>query len=327
MAFLFWGHMRLRIESCAHRSYWRRPRLPLLSAASIGIASVLLAPACAVDQPQAPGSAPPKVVTTLPLFADLVLQIGGDRMEVFALLPSGADPHTFDPSPRDIERIRAADVVIVNGLGLETAALRVMERNLRKGTPLVKLAEETLAAGARSLKGNPHFWLDINNAREYARIIRDALTEADPEGRQEYEANYQRFLAQLDGLDRYVRDRVSSVPPERRKLVTTHAAFPYLAQYLGLQEVAVVAPSPGQEPSLQDIAELERAIRAERVPAVFIEPQLGAESRVLKRAAADAGVKVCTLYADTLDDKVQSYVEMMRFNADEIARCLGGSGG
>ena len=319
--------MGLRIESRTYRLPYRWPRLPLLSAGFIGIALVLLAAACAADQPQAPGSTAPKVVTTLPLFADLILQIGGDRVEAFALLPSGADPHTFDPSPRDIERIRAADVVIVNGLGLETPALRVIRSNLRSSTPLVKLAEEAAAAGANILEGNPHLWLDIANGKEYARIIRDALAEVDPEGAPEYEANYQHFLGELDQLDLYMRAQIASVPQEQSKLVTAHAAFPYLAQYLGLQEVAVVAPSPGQEPSPQDIAELERAIRVEGVPAVFIEPQLGAESRILKRAAADAGVKVCTLYADTLDDKVQGYVEMMRFNADEIVRCLGGAGG
>ncbi len=117
------------------------------------------------------------------------------------------------------------------------------------------------------------------------------------------------------------------MPPARRKLVTTHDAFPYLARYLGFEVVAVVAASPSQEPSPRDIADLLQAINDEGVPAVFAEPQLGSQGQLLKQAAADAGVAVCTLYADSLDDEVESYIELMRFNADEIARCLGQSDG
>lgn len=305
--------------------------LPLF-ALLVGAASILLA-ACdsdgqaSSDGTNGGGPSQVKVVTTLPLFADFVRQIGGARVEVVALLPSGADPHTFQPSPRDVQRITEADVAVVNGLGLETPTLRLIETNLRSGATLLRLAEQAVAAGADSLGGNPHLWLDVANAREYARIVRDALAAADPQGTEGYEVGYQRFLEDLDELDRYVRAQVSDVPPQRRKLVTTHEAFPYLARYLGFEVVAVVASSPGQEPSPQDIAELGRAIGEEGVPAVFAEPQLGSQGQVLKQAAADAGVRVCILYADSLDDEVESYIELMRFNANEIARCLGGPDG
>jgi len=88
-----------------------------------------------------------------------------------------------------------------------------------------------------------------------------------------------------------------------------------------------VSESPGQEPSPQDIADLREVIEREGVPAVFTEPQISAESEILKQAAEDAGVQVCTLYSDSLDDRVTTYIEMMRFNADELVRCLGGDDG
>ncbi len=316
--------MRLRIEN-------RLPTL-LMFALPVGAASILLA-ACGSAGEASPdetnGSAPAqvRVVTSLPLLADFARQIGAARVEVAALLPSGADPHTFQLTPRNVQRITEAEVVIVNGLGLETPTLRLIEANLRSDATLLQLAEEAAAAGADSLGNNPHLWLDVANARLYAHLIRDALAEVDPSGAQEYEANYRGFLEELDDLDRYVQAQIAGVLPERRKLVTTHDAFPYLARYLDFEVVAVVAPSPNQEPSPQDIAKLGRAISQESVAAVFAEPQLGSQGEMLTQAAADAGVTVCTLYSDSLDDEVKSYIEMMRFNAHEIARCLEGRDG
>ncbi len=304
-----------------------------LGALGVAGAVLLAAAACGeADRDQDRAGAALKVVTTLPLLADFVREVGGERVEVFALLPSGADPHTYEPVPRDVQRITEADLVFVNGFHLEPAALKVIQPNLSPGAPLIELAEEAGAAGVEIIgggesqdgEGDPHLWLDIDNARTYAGIIRDSLAGADPEGAEAYEDNYQRYLDELADLNRYVLAKVSTVPAERRKLVTTHDAFGYLARYLGFQVAAFVVAGPGQEPSAADVADLAKAIKSEGVPAVFEEPQLGAAASVLERAAADAGVQVCTLYSDGLDDRVRTYVELMRFNADEMARCLGG---
>lgn len=295
-------------------------------------ALALLAAACAGGAAPAGGrdeDGPPKrikVVTTLALLADFVRQVGGQRVEVFPLLSPGADPHTYEPTPRDIQRVTQADIAFANGLGLEPAALRAIKPNLPPDAPLVLLGEEALAAAGRQAEGeNPHLWLDLAYARRYAAIIRDRLSQIDPGGAAAYRENYRRFSAQLEELDAYVRGQVAAIPPERRKLVTTHDAFRHLARYLGLKLVAFVAAGPGQEPSPRDVAALARAIEEEGVPAAFLEPQIGAQGRVLRQAAADAGVPVCTLYSDALDDRVTGYVELMRFDAQELARCLGGT--
>ncbi|HXG35442.1 MAG TPA: metal ABC transporter substrate-binding protein, partial [Dehalococcoidia bacterium] len=225
-------------------------------------------------------------------------------------------------------------LVVANGLGLEGPALRVIEPNLPSGTPLLLLAEEALASGFSPAKplgaaavDNPHLWLDIDAAKAYAKLIADALAGVDPAGASAYDFNYRRFLLELDNLLQYVRDKVEKVPPQQRKLVTTHEAFPYLAAYLGLEQVAVLTPAPGQEPSPADLNRLKETLRREAIAAVFTEPQLAAGSSLLKEAAKETGARVCTLYSDSLDSKVRGYVELMRHNADEIARCLGEANG
>ena len=257
-----------------------------------------------------------KVVASLDLFADFARQVGGDRLNVSNLIPAGADPHTYEPVPSRVAKLTKADLVIVNGLRLEAALEDVIEENTPSSAILVELAE-----GLPVINKNPHLWLDVQNAIAYVERIRDALVEIDPAGAETYRANADSYLAELRTLDVEVATAIDSIPSDRRKLVTFHDAFSYLAQRYGLQVVGVVVASPGKEPSAKDVANLVDAITAEDVPAVFKEPQLNA--RILELAADDAGVEVCTLYSGTLDKKVNTYVKLMRFNAREMARCLG----
>jgi manganese/iron transport system substrate-binding protein len=289
--------------------------LPL--AATVLMASVLLT-ACQEEEEAEENGQPAevKVVATLDLFAGFARQVGGERVDVSALIPAGADPHTYEPGPSRVAKLTKADLVIVNGLGLEAALEDVVEENTSSSAILVELAE-----GLPVIDKNPHLWLDVLNAIAYVEHIRDALAEIDPAGADTYRANADGYLAELRTLDEEVAAAIDSIPPERRKLVTFHDAFPYLAHRYGLEVVAVVVASPGKEPSAKDVANLVDAIAAEDVPAVFKEPQLNA--RILELAADDAGVEICTLYSGALDKKVNTYVKLMRFNAKELARCLG----
>lgn len=303
-----------------------RPPALLLAAAAAG---VLMLAACAEDGVD---DGRVRAVTTLPLIAEMVQSVGGERVDVTALLSAGSDPHTFEPAPRDVRRISEARIAFVNGLGLEPGVLRVIEANLPSGAALVRLGEEARAAAdGRGLEmgeeDDPHLWLDPRAATLYAEIITERLAGVDPEGAEEFAANLERYAEEIAGLDAYISERIGQIAPEDRKLVTAHDAFSHLAQYAGLGVVAFVAEAPGREPSPAEVARLGRAIRDEAVPAVFVEPQASTESDVLRRAAADAGVPVCTLYSDALDADVDSYIALMRFNADELARCLGGGDG
>jgi manganese/iron transport system substrate-binding protein len=283
------------------------------------LASVLLA-ACQEEE-EKDQAAEVKVVTTLDLFADFARQAGGDRADVSTLIPAGADPHTYEPTPSRVAKLAKADLVIVNGLGLEAALEDVIEENTPSSTPIIELSQGLSVINDDHHDGNPHLWLDVQNAIAYVECIRDALVEIDPAGTEAYRANADSYLAELQALDEEVAASIDSIPSDRRKLVTFHDAFPYLAQRYGLEVVGVVVASPGKEPSAKDVANLVDAIAAEDVPAVFKEPQFNA--RVLELAADDAGVEVCTLYSGALDKKVDTYVKLMRFNANELVRCLG----
>jgi len=280
------------------------------------MASVLLI-ACQEEEEAEEGETPKvSVVVSLAIFADFARQVGGDRVDVSTLVPAGADPHTYEPGPSRVAKLTKADLVIVNGLGLEAALEDVVEENTSSSAILVELAE-----GLPVIDKNPHLWLDVLNAIAYVEHIRDALAEIDVAGADTYRANADGYLAELRTLDEGVAAAIDSIPPERRKLVTFHDAFPYLARRYGLEMVAVVVASPGKEPSAKDVANLVDAIAEEDVPAVFKEPQLNA--RILELAADDAGVEVCTLHSAALDKKVNTYVKLMRFNAKELTRCLG----
>jgi ABC-type Zn uptake system ZnuABC Zn-binding protein ZnuA len=261
-----------------------------------------------------------KVTVTLGLFGDLVRQVGGDRVQVSALVPNGSDPHTYEPPPSQIAKLSQAKLVIMNGLDLEAGLKKVIRENASSSAIVLELA-----AGLPTLEDNPHLWLDVQNGMTYVERIRDALASVDPAGADIYRTNADRYLAELRTLDGKVTAAVDSIPPERRKLVTFHDAYPYLARRYGLQIVGFVAKSPGKEPSAQEVSDLANAIRDQKVPAVFKEPQFSA--RILDIAANDAGVEVCVLYSDALDAKVGTYVDLMRFNAQELARCLGGTSG
>ena len=263
-----------------------------------------------------PSGAAVRAVTSLELFADMVRNVGGDRVEVKALLPSGADPHTFELAPSRAADIARADVVFVNGLGLEGNLLDVVQQNA--GGVVVELSD-----GLETLSNNPHLWLDVRLAARYVEKIRDALAARDPAGRATYEASATAYLEQLGNLDREMEATVQAIPSERRKLVTFHDAFRYLAARYGLGVVAVVVPSPGQEPSARDVAELTDTLRSERVPAVFQEPQFN--NKVLEQAASDAGVRVLELLSDAFTDSVHSYVELMRFDMQQLKEGLGGN--
>ena len=305
-------------------------RLVLVIGLTLVVAPLVLT-ACGDDNSSANDGDKIQVVTTLPLFADFVRSVGGDRVDVTSLLPLGADPHTFEPSPRDVEPITKADVAFANGLDLEPGLIKVLEANLPDDTELVKLAETQPSRltnvdelAPKAVAEDPHRWLDTTQSDRYTEIITEHLADLDSASAPSYQSNSDQYRVAIADVHEYLLGRMASISPENRKLVTTHEAFDWFAGSIGFTAVAAVAESPGQEPSPNEIADLTAAIKDQHIPAVFSEPQISEESHILEQAAADAGVQVCTLYSDSLDDEVSTYIEMMRFNADELARCLGG---
>ncbi|MEE9198339.1 MAG: metal ABC transporter substrate-binding protein [Dehalococcoidia bacterium] len=262
-------------------------------------------------------------MTSISVLREMAERVGGERAQVANLIPPGADVHTFQLVPKDLIPVKEADVIVFNGLGLEAAVEDVVRTTAGGDTPIIALSEK-IGDGAdlpeAYREGNPHLWLNVRIAMRYVETIRDAFIKADPSGAATYAANAVEYLDELEKLDREIESQIDSIPAQRRKLVTFHDAFPYLADRYGLELVGVVLKSPGREPTAKELENLLEKMQAAEVPTVYVEPQLN--SRILELLASDAGLRVLTLYSDALDEVAGSYVEMMRYNARQLVEGL-----
>jgi ABC-type Zn uptake system ZnuABC Zn-binding protein ZnuA len=310
-----------------------RPR-PFL-AALVGAMALLLGIACGGNGDSAPASPTPDgrpppavtVVTTLPVFADFVRQAGGDRVEVFAILPDGLAPGLLELPPGDTERIGQGDLVLYNGLDLETTAEDLLFDHKRHGSQIVAYSKDVVSPtregmSAFAARDNPYLWLDPVLALTYVDTTWDSLVIVDGEAQATYRANADEYKARLRSLHEEIEEKLGSIPPEDRRLVAFQDSFVHLANRYGLESVQLPTPVSTDEASPRRIEEWAELLRQQGVSAVFAEAHF--TSDLLREAAQRANVEVCTLYGDKLDDEVTTYVEMMTFNADELARCLGG---
>ncbi|HEY8495764.1 MAG TPA: metal ABC transporter substrate-binding protein [Limnochordales bacterium] len=306
---------------------------PTLIAALAGLCGLLLLAFLSIPQPAHPeGRAAPKTVrvaTTTSIFADLIANVGGERVEVTSLVPAGADPHAWEPTPREIRAVSTADVFVYNGLGLELWAPRLIEAAGRPGLITVELSQGLVPLeldegeghrGHVGEEGNPHFWLDVTYAIHYVRRIQEALAAVDPAGAAYYQARADAYVAELEELDRWIFAQVEQIPPERRVLVTYHNAHAYMARRYGLEVAGFLVPSPDREPPAQVMAQLTRILRERQVPAVFVEPQI--DPRLAAALAREAGARIGVLYTDSLTADVPTYVAMMRANAQALVELL-----
>jgi ABC-type Zn uptake system ZnuABC Zn-binding protein ZnuA len=272
------------------------------------------------------------VVTSFTVLADLIQQVGGERVEVRALVPSGADPNTYQPAQREVLTVASAALVIANGLGLDRPLRALVANAARPELPVVTLSDglptldsglvnpDPSVASPNAPRGNPYLWLDPLRAMVYVERIRAALTAADPDGAADYAAAAAGYGDRLRGLDLEIEQQLAAIPAGQRKLVTLHDAFPYLAQRYQLELVGVVIKTPGRAPSAREVADVSRAMQRAAIRTVFTEPQL--DARLLKLAARDAGLQLGTLYSDTLDQTVPSYESLLRYNARQLVNGL-----
>jgi manganese/iron transport system substrate-binding protein len=296
-------------------------------AALLALASVVLA-ACGPAGDGSGSAATVPVVTTTTILADLVHQVGGDRVRVESLVPKGGEVHTFDPTPSDIRRVTAARLVFRNGLGLDDWLGELVAATGTQA-PVVALGEDlpgvTLLAGEeRGEPANPHLWMNVAYASAYAERIADTLTTADPDGAETYDANLAAYQKRLAALDAYAKTRLGAIPEANRKVVSFHDAFPYFAAAYGLTVDGTVVDAPGQDPSAGQIAALVARIREAGVKAIFAEAQF--DPAIVETIAQETGATVVSdLYDDTLGDPPQdTYEGIMRWNVDRVADALGG---
>lgn len=295
----------------------------------IAVAAVLLAsfagPTLAQEQL--------KTVATFSILADLVKNVGGDKVEVVTLVPTNGDAHVYAPTPADAKKLADASIVFTNGLGFEGWIARLVKSSATKATVVVatKGIKPLKAAGGHGHghshdDGDPHAWQSVANAKVYVANIRDALQAKDPGNKSVYEANAASYLDKLDQLDKEVRDAIARIPAERRRIITTHDAFRYFRAAYGLEFVAPQGVSTDTEASARDVARIITQIKKQKIPAVFLENV--SDPRLLKRIADETGAKLGgTLYSDALTGEkgdAPTYIDMIRHNIRTLSAALMG---
>jgi ABC-type Zn uptake system ZnuABC Zn-binding protein ZnuA len=258
--------------------------------------------------------------------ADIAQNVVGDRSKVEALMPIGADPHGFEPTPGDVTRVANADVLIMNGAGFETSLDRLLE-NVGGEHQVIEASAGLTGRSGHEGEVDPHFWLDPNNVLQYVENIREGLVRVDPEGSATYAANAAAYAARLKELDSWIVAQVEQIPGERRLLVTNHESLGYFADRYGFIIVGTILPSvsTGSSPSAQQITALVEQIRAADVAAIFLET--GSDPRLAQQIAQETGVLVVTqLYTHSTTEPeglAPTYIEMMKHNTRTIVEALG----
>ena len=270
-------------------------------------------------------SSPLPVVASFSILGDFVREVGGSGVEVSTIVGPNGDAHVYEPTPADGRKLAGARLVFVNGLGFEGWIDRLIAASKTKAKIV------TASAGVAPRKGeeglDPHAWQDVANARRYVENIRDALVAADPGRAALYRANATAYLAKLDALDREVIAGLATIPPARRRIISTHDAFGYFSARYGFEFIAPEGVSTEAEANARDIARIINSVKREKVAAVFLENI--ADPRLAESIAAQTGAKIGgTLYSDALSDAkgpAPNYIEMVRHNVKELTEALGGA--
>jgi len=283
------------------------------------------------------------VIATTSVFADLAQLALGDNVTIETIIPAGVDVHTFEPSPADAQKLAGANLIVMNGLGLDEWALSLLEAAGKSEEDVLELAEGIDESNAWVyLEGeehdeeegeehseeegeehghggtDPHIWLDPKGAAIYVNRIAARVAAELPERAAEIESARDAGLAEIAALDEELRVGFAAIDASTRKIVTFHDAFGYFARAYEIEIVGVAVEAPGQEPSAKEIAALIDAIKAAGVTSVFSEAQF--PSKVLDQVAAETGATVLeNLYSDALGDApANSYLGAMRANASAI---------
>lgn len=317
---------------------------PLLRAAVGAAAGILAVSGCGATGVDEAGDTGPaeaeagrlQVVTTVAPITSIVANVAGPDVEVTGLVPEGVNSHTFEPPPSAARVLAEADVVFINGLGLEDPTEDLAEANLGDGAEVVKLGDEILPEDEwiydfsfpeEGGKPNPHLWTNPPMVRAYAEVVRDTLIDLDPSGEATYSANFEAFTTKVDALDSAMRTASDSIAASDRTLLTYHDAYAYFAEHYDWTVVGAIQPSDFEEPSAREVADLIEQVQDRGVPVIF-----GSEvfpSPVLERISAETGaVYVDDLRDDDLPgepgDPDHSWLGLMRLNFVTMVEAFGG---
>ena len=274
------------------------------------------------ETPAEDGAAAPRAVTTFTILADMARNVAGEHIQVESITKPGAEIHDYEPTPRDIVKVQAADLVLLNGLGLERWFERFMQNV--KDVPWVTLSESIqpigIGTGPYEGKPNPHAWMSPANALIYVENIRAAFARIDPAHAADFAANAAAYSAKIREIDARLREQLGRVPESRRWLVTSEAAFSYLARDYQLNELSLWPVNADEEGTPRQIRAVVDGVRAHGIPVCFSESTIS--DKPMKQVCIEAGTRYGgTLYVDSLTDEngeAPTYLKLLEFNAQRI---------
>ena len=268
-------------------------------------------------------AAPLKVASFSTITTDIAKNVGGDDVVITGIVKPGMDPHEFQPSPGDIQAVSESDVALLTGKGIEGYLSKLKENagktmfvDTGKGIPSLRMVDD-----GKDIE-DPHWWNSVENVKIATTEVEKAFAKADPAHAQDYAANAQKYLGQLSDLEDWAKEKISTLPRDKRKLVTSHDAFQYFARDFGFKIYAIEGVSSEDEPSSRKVADLINTIKAQGVKAVFFENI--ENPKVIGEITRETGAKIGgELYADGLGDKqATTYIEMVKSNISTIVDAL-----
>jgi manganese/zinc/iron transport system substrate-binding protein len=302
----------------------------------MGLKTLWVVCALALSTTAVKGEERPRILATVGMVTDIVREVAGEAAEVEGMLGAGVDPHLYKPTRGDLVRIGAADILIYNGLKLEAQLAEVMERQGKRGVPVLAVAEAVLASGKVEAEpgeygADPHLWMSVPAWKQAVREVASFLSEVDAERAEVYTANAAAYLKELEALHAYALEAVATVPERNRVLVTAHDAFGYFGRAYGVEVRGIQGISTESEAGLRDVEALLSFIIERGLPAIFIESSVSDKNvRALMEGAQaqDHALHIGgTLFSDAMGPEGSyegTYAGMMDHNVTTIVRALGG---
>ncbi len=301
---------------------------------ALGIIALLTCIGCdGKRQPDAAMAGRLRVVTTIGMITDIVKNVGDAHVEVTGLMGPGVDPHLYKATAGDVARLASAKLIFYNGLHLESKMGEILAK-MTGNTKTVAVTDDVNRARLLTppeFEGqyDPHLWFDVTLWMKAVEKVRDTLTEIDPGHQADYEANAERYLAELAKLHRYVKTQAEKVPPEQRVLVTAHDAFNYFGNAYGFEVRGLQGISTATEAGIADVQELATFIAERRIPAIFVESSVSSRSiEAVKAAVKSRGFNVeigGELFSDAMGTEGTpegTYIGMVQHNIDTIVTAL-----
>lgn len=270
-------------------------------------------------------NAKPKILATASMWADMSRVIGGNYIDVETIVPIGSDPHLYEPTPNDVRKVNQADLIFINGFTFEGWLQKLINSSGTKAKSVI-ITEGITPITNPHFKNStdPHAWMDALHGIIYAEHITKALIAFDPEHAANYQSNFDAYKKELEALHQYIQDKINSIPPQQRILITSHDAFHYFGNRYGLQVESLIGTSTEADVQTGDFMRVNQLIKDRKIPAIFIESTIN--PKLMEQISRENNINIGgKLFADSLGDEkspANTYINLLKNNANTIADAL-----